>query len=47
MKIDLYNQRYQQRCNALNVLSNIMFVALICRRFFLGLYTRTAVARLP
>jgi len=31
MKIDPYCQR--QRCNPLNVLFNIMFLALICHRF--------------
>jgi len=46
MKIDPYCQR--QRCNSLNVLFNIMFLAIICIDFFAtGLHTRTAVARLP
>jgi len=31
MKIDTYCQR--QRCNPVSVLFNIMFLALICRRF--------------
>ena len=31
MKIDLCCQR--QRCNPVNVLFNVMFLALICRRF--------------
>jgi len=33
MKIDPYCQR-QRRCNSLNVLFNIVFLALICRRCF-------------
>jgi len=46
MKIDVYCQR--QRCNPLNVLFDIMFVAFICCTFVRwGLHTLTAVARLP
>ena len=41
--IDPHCQR--QRCKPLNVLFKVMFLALICRRFFArGLYTRKAVA---
>jgi len=50
MKIDPYCQR--QRCNSLNVLFRIVFLALICRADFFAMghhtvYTRTAVARSP
>jgi len=42
MKIDPYCQR--QRCNPLNVLFRIMFLALICHRLLRwDLHTRTAV----